>query len=1461
MWDGRIRPLDGHEIRERRRIGRRQISTAGRKLVDGVPFGRSFLGLRRASDRPQVGIPELGRRRLGGRTARVRFEEQEEDGDDDEDNYYQEKEGDDDEDDYYQEDGDGKIVSQVEWAYPGRGEGEDDDGEEEEEDEDYREEDVCSESDSDEKAEESEGGGDAEVPVETSRLARKAKQVPKVAKEKDQARAAGGKVQTSQALVRKIRSSVSGESNSPSSPSPSSDPNSESLESTSSSSSDSDSVSGRDFYTSSASGSESGSESESGSDSDSSSSSSSSPSSSSSRPIRKKLKVSATKSVPQQSKKPTSTTNTPGAPYARKKSAARNERLKRAKARNQLVSAGVLPPKSSNADLMKWLEEHPEGVQAYLAKTKKGYVELRKDTPRVEGVVEDAVPTRAAVVSSVLAVASPTPAALGGPQAASTTEGTAKQLNPEEAKRAKKKEKKKRAQERKRALVGTPGQQNPSIATVTPVQPSTTAALTSATVPPSDPEPKPTDPEQDHLNNRWIRKHAKNASNKKKGFLNKMAGLVPKKYTYDEQGNRIEVPTTLANFSGTLEAYEDNGEQDEQTGHLDAWRSRIVLSAVECEDEEIDVPQPMFPFVQPGWRGNGNAMQQVAGKKRKREKGKRDHGNRSSYENEQFDSAEGQAGAGAGDDWDNYNYYEDEPVVGSAMKADNTRAATQGGMEEEDLPELPVDITTLPKLTKDQVVSGAVVAFKQLTMDVNYNPIMANYRTALITEVVEETNGELALWVRLARRDRPKKRYDEAGERLFGKFEIPGDDGDDDEVMDIMFGEMIEPRVIKPADGAVKRVVAGTVAAELDTETTPVQVSEDVMERDKVMGGEEQVPCGGKTDGEVNNSSSELNQEGRELIIENATGAEAMDLDNQDDVMLPAAEVAAGPEGVDDEAEKGMERGRDMVDVRVDEGVVIEHEKEVTVEQQVLEGVGEVEVQSGQVQGERQLQGEGERDVLGGIESFLGMDRNGAQGAGAEAAMGAKESSVRSEEEKEQGEETLPVVNSDVPAIASTSYTVQSPQYTPWTDDEIENILDQGLRPRVSPAASVEADKGVEGGSQVNISKVQDAPHPKPEEPSNNAPLPEEFRIPDSSQSSRPPSVVQVQTEALLPPSPSSPLSEALSNAQLPQGLPHPESPKQRPPHTLTRQDSWDDELPELDERGYLITKSQKASSQLKPLIKEENKPKQSKKSTMAVSTAVVPLKTVAKSPAPSSSAKHRASAITSAAPTKTAAKVAPLSSLKTPVDITSTPPSTPKKRVVGRKTIVGPRLFPSLTKTNTPVEVFTPNDPIPPPSTAPARFSSASTPKPKISASSKRKSSIASASASSSIPLTSTKAAAKVSGPAGSAAKTNKVNQSAGGGAYVIDLTESGDEAEKENEGDGRLSLPPLSSQPVPRSKLMYGVPPPSSQPQQKEVKRVKKAISSESSASASASGSGSSSTTLMDDGTWRSAVKARKF
>lgn len=78
-----VRPLTWAEVRARRVLGRSQIMGDGRKLEDGVPFGRVAL---RGPVRPEVRIPERKRKRGDGEEVevegkRVRFDEDGEDED------------------------------------------------------------------------------------------------------------------------------------------------------------------------------------------------------------------------------------------------------------------------------------------------------------------------------------------------------------------------------------------------------------------------------------------------------------------------------------------------------------------------------------------------------------------------------------------------------------------------------------------------------------------------------------------------------------------------------------------------------------------------------------------------------------------------------------------------------------------------------------------------------------------------------------------------------------------------------------------------------------------------------------------------------------------------------------------------------------------------------------------------------------------------------------------------------------------------------------------------------------------------------------------------------------------------------------------------------------------------------------------------------------------------------------
>ena len=57
-WGGRVRPLTQAEVRARRMGGRNQITAAGRRLVDGVPWGKPFVRLAMDRELPEGEVAE-----------------------------------------------------------------------------------------------------------------------------------------------------------------------------------------------------------------------------------------------------------------------------------------------------------------------------------------------------------------------------------------------------------------------------------------------------------------------------------------------------------------------------------------------------------------------------------------------------------------------------------------------------------------------------------------------------------------------------------------------------------------------------------------------------------------------------------------------------------------------------------------------------------------------------------------------------------------------------------------------------------------------------------------------------------------------------------------------------------------------------------------------------------------------------------------------------------------------------------------------------------------------------------------------------------------------------------------------------------------------------------------------------------------------------------------------------------
>ncbi|CAD0115194.1 unnamed protein product [Aureobasidium uvarum] len=256
----------------------------------------------------------------------------------------------------------------------------------------------------------------------------------------------------------------------------------------------------------------------------------------------------------------------------------------------------------------------------------------------------------------------------------------------------------------------------------------------------------------------------------------------------------VTKPTTAA---ASVEQQEEEGPAD-----VDAWKSKISLSAVECApgSEEYYYSTPPFPFYQ-RWDPSQHT------KKRKRGSQAFDSSKLQRTEEELDNSYSEYYNEGADGDALNYGDDEDE-TAGAAQEADQEAATAQllaESSDAADLPPLPSDLSTLPLLTTETTLPGAIITFTQFEVSAatNWAPAMSPVRTASIQHISDDKS----LGLQLAKRDIPGRKYDNQGRRLFDKFEmITGDEEDDDAddgFLEVELGELIDPRLLQAA-GAVE---------------------------------------------------------------------------------------------------------------------------------------------------------------------------------------------------------------------------------------------------------------------------------------------------------------------------------------------------------------------------------------------------------------------------------------------------------------------------------------------------------------------------------------------------------------------------------------------------------------------------------------------------------------------------------
>jgi hypothetical protein len=360
--------------------------------------------------------------------------------------------------------------------------------------------------------------------------------------------------------------------------------------------------------------------------------------------------------------------------------------------------------------------------------------------------------------------------------------------------------------------------------------------------------------------------------------------------------------------ASNVERIDDTVDPGSEHNDPDAWEKVINLRAVECCDEGIELSPAPFPFVQRWdpqqqgsygqncWRGSKGKKhqrnqahfyedEQRVSKKRKR--------NRNDLQDGSYDQySEAQLGTSEISDY--YQENEVESQRDNALRTDGLysdgiegdvneqlvkdvqeAAATSKSFDNDDLPMLPENISTLSDLSAQQANTGMVIAFKHLVMSeaTNWQPQISNYLTAVVIKVLEYGLIELTLAKR--DRDRPEKHYDGlTGERIYGKFDMPSGDEDeeeDDGFRSLTFAELVEPKIVQNAPEILmspKVSVVASAGASHERTNTSNDESATLGHEDSVSEPKASVKDVPQVDGSIDRVEENLVDNGNPQVIQ-----------------------------------------------------------------------------------------------------------------------------------------------------------------------------------------------------------------------------------------------------------------------------------------------------------------------------------------------------------------------------------------------------------------------------------------------------------------------------------------------------------------------------------------------------------------------------------------------------------------
>ncbi|KAL6253350.1 hypothetical protein RBB50_001073 [Rhinocladiella similis] len=216
------------------------------------------------------------------------------------------------------------------------------------------------------------------------------------------------------------------------------------------------------------------------------------------------------------------------------------------------------------------------------------------------------------------------------------------------------------------------------------------------------------------------------------------------------------------------------------TEDWDSWRDKLVVSAVECEGEGGILDPPPFPFQQGWMRRNTN------NKKRKMRDQEQYYQDRSDLVHDNDERADAPAVAMLN--------YDDEP------KKLSTEASNESETSHQVPAKMSTDFENLPTLDMEDVVPGAIIAYKELHVDAstNWQPEISSYRVGEIFQT--DPSGNIQLQLDLSSRETTLRTTidEDEGQKIHG-FELADDEPEeaDDGSREVRFSDLISAKLVK----------------------------------------------------------------------------------------------------------------------------------------------------------------------------------------------------------------------------------------------------------------------------------------------------------------------------------------------------------------------------------------------------------------------------------------------------------------------------------------------------------------------------------------------------------------------------------------------------------------------------------------------------------------------------------------